>query len=402
MTRLPRTVIALGVVSLCTDFSSEMIYPLLPLFLSSVLGAGAVALGVIEGVAEAAASLLKVASGLWTDRTGRRRPWMLGGYGLAGVVRPLIGLAAVWPAVLALRFIDRVGKGLRTSPRDAMIADVTEPNQRGRAYGFHRAMDHLGAVVGPLAAAGLMAVGLGLRPIFLLAAIPALAAFLVIILAVREPGRTNQKSEDGRPATSDYRLQASSFSRQYKLFLLAVLLFTLGNSTDAFLLLSLSKAGVPAVWVAGLWSAHHLVKMMATYSGGRLADRLGFRWMIVSGWGVYAVIYAAFALVPTTGGLIAVFLAYGLYFGLTEPAEKALVSLMVTPALRGTAFGYYHGIIGLGALPASALFGLIWSQWGAAAAFLTGAGLALAAALALLGINPRPCEPERPGAAPAT
>ncbi|MFH1143102.1 MAG: MFS transporter, partial [Candidatus Eisenbacteria bacterium] len=185
--RLPKTIIALGFVSFFTDFSSEMIYPLLPVFLSSVLGAGAVALGVIEGIAESTASLLKIVSGAWTDRVRRRKPFIVVGYGLAGVVRPLIGLAAAWPFVLGMRFLDRVGKGLRTSPRDALIADVIDPRRRGAAFGLHRAMDHAGAVAGPLVAATLLTIaGLSLRQVFLLAAIPAAAVMLIVLLAVKE------------------------------------------------------------------------------------------------------------------------------------------------------------------------------------------------------------------------
>ena len=375
--RIPRTVIALGVVSLLTDLSSEMIYPLLPIFLASVLGAGAMALGLIEGVAESTAALLKVASGIWTDRTRRRKPLVVAGYTLSGMMRPLIGLAAAWPAVLALRFADRVGKGLRTSPRDALIADVTDSGTRGTAYGFHRAMDHAGAVLGPLVAAALLNfAGLPLRQVFLLSAIPAVAVLVVLLLRVEEPPHPRAESPAGPSLLAPW----SALGPDYRRLLLAVLVFTLGNSTDAFLLLRLNEAGVPTAGIALLWSAHHLVKMNATYFGGQLSDRVGPRAMILAGWLFYAAIYLTFGWLHSAPWLIAVFLAYGIYFGLTEPAERAWVASLVPPQLRGTAFGWYHCAIGLAALPASVAFGLLWQQWGTAVAFTAGAVLAALAA----------------------
>ena len=382
--RIPRTVIALGLVSLLTDLSSEMIYPLLPVFLASVLGAGAMALGLIEGVAESAAALLKVASGIWTDRTRRRKPLILAGYTLSGMMRPLIGLAAAWPAVLALRFADRVGKGLRTSPRDALIADVTDARARGTAYGFHRAMDHAGAVLGPLVAAALLSfAGLPLRQVFLLSAIPAVAVVVVLLLGIKEPALPRVAA----PAASKRLAPWSALGPDYRRLLLAVLIFTLGNSTDAFLLLRLSQAGVSTAGIALLWSAHHVVKMIATYFGGQLSDRVGPRAMILAGWLFYAAIYLTFGWLTSAPWLIAVFLAYGIYFGLTEPAERAWVASLVPPQLRGTAFGWYHCAIGLAALPASVAFGLLWQHWGAAIAFSAGAVLAALAAMLLPGVR---------------
>jgi MFS family permease len=374
--RLPQAVLALGLVSLLTDLSSEMIYPLLPVFLSTVLGAGAVALGIIEGVAESTAALLKVASGIWTDRSRRRKLPILAGYGLAGLVRPLIGLAGGWGFVLAMRFLDRAGKGIRSAPRDALIADVTEEGSRGRAFGFHRSMDHAGAVLGPLVAAGLLALGaFSLRHVFLLAAVPAALVVVVIAAAVREPAAA---AAGGAPPAG---LQVwRQLGKGYRRFLAALVVFTLGNSTDAFLLLSLSQAGVPPPWIAVLWSAHHVVKMAGTWFGGLLADRWGPRRLILSGWILYAAVYAAFAVSAGAGARTVLFLVYGLYYGLTEPAEKAWVARLVAPELRGTAFGFYHAAVGAAALPASLLFGVIMQEMGAAAAFATGAALAAVAA----------------------
>jgi MFS family permease len=376
---LPSTVIALGIVSLLTDLSSEMIYPLLPVFLTSVLGAGPQLLGLIEGVAESTASLVKVVSGLWSDRTPRRKPFVVAGYSLAGAARPLIGLAAAWPAVLLLRFADRVGKGLRTSPRDALIADATPVPLRGAGYGLQRALDHAGAVAGPLVAAALLTLGgISLRTVFLLAIIPAVAVVVVLVAWVRETPRS----------TSPVPVRIGGAWREIgapmRVFLAALLLFTLGNSTDAFLLLRLSSIGLPAARVALVWSAFHVVKMIASFAGGRLSDRVGRKPMMIAGWAFYAAVYGAFAVAGTATAVIVTFLAYGLYYGMTEPVERAWVADLVPPHLRGTAFGLYHGVIGFAALPASLLFGLLWQRFGASVAFFTGSALALVATVLLL------------------
>ena len=378
---LPRTVIALGAVSLFTDLASEMIYPLLPVFLAVTLGAGAVSLGVIEGVAESTAAILKVVSGIWSDRIKRRKPLVLAGYGIAGAVRPLIGFATGWIWVLAIRFADRVGKGLRTSPRDALIADVTDPELRGTAFGLHRSMDHAGAVIGPLIAAALLELaGLGLREVFWLAAIPGVIVMIILIAAVREAPADRAEARE----PPDLRAGLAPLGGGFRRLLLAVLLFTLGNSTDAFLLLRLADAGVAPSWIAVLWSAHHVIKMGATYLGGRLSDARGRRSMIIGGWLLYAAVYVGFALVDQPAALIAVFLGYGIYFGLTEPVERAWVTDLAPAELRGTAFGWYHGTVGLAALPASVLFGLLWAVSGPALAFGAGAGLALIAVALVL------------------
>ncbi len=387
MKKLPGGIILLGFVSLLTDLSSEMIYPLLPVFLSSVIGAGPLALGVIEGIAESTASFFKVVSGIWTDRAGRRKPFIVFGYILSSIVRPLVAFAGSWPFVLAVRFSDRVGKGIRTSPRDAFLADIAPPGQRGTAFGFHRSMDHAGAVLGPLVAAALIGAGaLSMRSVFLLAAIPAAFVMYILVFHLREPKIRAETS-----SSLDLHAHWKDLGCSYKLFLAAILVFTLGNSTDAFLILRMSRAGIPASWIALLWSAHHVVKMGSTYAGGRLCDNLGSRKLIICGWIVYASIYAAFSIVNTPHSLAAVFLLYGIYFGMTEPSEKSLVVELVPAHLRGSAFGYYHFIVGLGALPASLLFGFIWHVAGATAAFLTGAALALLGAVLLLAI---PVPPE--------
>ncbi len=384
MKKLPPTVITLGFISFFTDVSSDMIYPLLPVFLSTVLGGGAVALGVVEGIAESTSALFKILSGFWADRTGRRKPFLLAGYGAAGLARPLIGLAWAWPVVAVIRFIDRAGKGVRVSPRDALIADAVAPTERGRAYGFHRAMDHAGAVTGPLLAAGLLALdGVTLRHVFLLAGLPALVVMAIVVWGIKEPSVVTPPVATVRSGGGGW----SFLNRDFRLFILAMLIFTLGNSTDAFLLLRLSEAGIPVSWVALLWSLLHFVKMTTTYLGGRMSDRLGRRTMIICGWITYALVYLGFGLVESQTGLIVVFLSYGVFFGFTEPAEKAWVADLARPDQRGAAFGAYHGVVGLAAMPASIIFGLIWKTWGPEAAFFTGAALAAAAAVPLFMIR---------------
>lgn len=378
--KLPRTVLALALVSLLTDVSSEMIYPLLPVFLRDVLGASAFAVGTIEGAAESLASLLKLASGWWSDRLRRRKPLVIAGYGLASVARPLIGLAgSVWQ-VAALRLTDRTGKGLRTAPRDALIADSVAPEIRGRAFGFHRASDHLGAVVGPLLAVLLLReLGVGMQTVFLLAAIPAALAMVVLVVGVVEEPRPT--ATGGSEPWSFRRGIPHGVMRPY---LLIVLVFTLGNSTDAFLLLRATDLGVPVGMLPLLWALLHVVKSASSAPSGAWSDRLGRRPLIVGGWLVYALVYWLLGRATSPWHVWALFAVYGVYFGLTEGVEKALVADLARPDERGAAFGWYHLVVSLGALPASALFGAIWELKGATAAFDFGAALAALAGVALI------------------
>jgi MFS family permease len=380
-TRLPATVIALGFVSLLTDASSEMIYPLLPAFLTTVLGAGAVALGTIEGLAETTAAVVKILSGRRTDRTGKRKPLVVGGYSISGLTRPLIGFASVWPAVALFRFVDRVGKGIRTSPRDALIADSVPAEDRGRAYGFHRAMDHAGSVVGPLVAALLLsALGLSLRQVIWLAIVPAIGVILVLVWAVHEP-------EQSEPKIETRAEPAGRLPKPFRSLVVAVVVFTLGNSTDAFFLLRFTDVGIPVAGVAVLWAAHSSVKMVTTWVGGRAADAVGRKPLVLSGWILYAAIYVGFGLVASKATLIVLFLVYGVTFGLTEPAERAWVADLAPRERRGSAFGWYYGAVGIAALPASILFGAVYDLAGPAAAFGVGGGLALVASSLLLRVR---------------
>jgi len=380
--RLPRNVVALGLVSLFTDLSSEMIYPLLPLFLTATLGAGPAVLGAIEGVAETAASLLKLFSGAWSDRLGKRKPLVLAGYGLSSIMRPLMGLAASWSHVLGIRFCDRIGKGVRSSPRDALVAASVPPQDRGRAFGFQRALDHLGAVLGPVAAFALLAgAGLSYRSVFFLAAVPGAVAVAILWILVREAGET-------APAGTGRGILAGGLAPEFRSYLLIVSLFTLGNASDAFLILRSVDAGVPAAYVPLLWGAFHVVKSSLSTHAGILADRWDRRKMVVAGWVLYAAVYAAWGMAKGPGWMVGLFLVYGLHAAATEGAERALVADFVPSDRRGTAFGWFHLAVGIAALPASLLFGILWSRFGAPAAFGVSAALAMLAAGFLLALKP--------------
>jgi len=381
---LSRNVLALGVVSLLTDVSSEMIYPLLPLFLTSVLGAGQTFVGLVEGVAESAASLTKLFSGWLSDRLGRRKGLVVAGYTLSTVSRPLVAFALAPWHVLAVRFSDRLGKGLRTSPRDALIAVSTDPAVRGRAFGFHRSMDHLGAIAGPLLAFGLLAMlGERLRTIFLLAAIPGLLSIVVLVAWVREirPEAILSSAEPRHLRHSDGQL---------RLFLLVVALFTMGNSSDAFLLLRARDTGLAVAHLPLLWTFHHVVKAATGMPGGILSDLKGRRGTIIAGWIVYALAYLGFGAATQPWQIWALFAFYGLYFGLTEGAERALIADLVPSERQASAFGLYHFCVGIVALPSSLLMGYLYEQLGARVAFTFGAMLAGLAALLLLILLRRP------------
>jgi MFS family permease len=386
--RLGRNVLVLAAVSFLTDASSEIIYPLLPIFLTTVLGASASAVGAIEGAAETTSALLKLASGWWSDRVSRRKPLVVIGYALASLVRPLIGVAQSASQVLAIRLIDRVGKGVRGAPRDALIAESVHPSIRGRAFGFHRSADHAGAVVGPLIAFALLRwEQMPLRTVFLLAAIPGLLSVIVLVVGVRETPRTVREVAPS-VASAAPSLRAIGLGRPFWTFFASVLLFTLGNSTDAFLILRANQLGVSVALVPVLWAALHVVKSAASVPGGALSDRLGRKPLILAGWAVYAAVYFAFGRSTQAWHAWALFLAYGVFFGLTEGTERALVADLVGQQRRGTAFGWYNLAIGIGALPASLLFGVVWDRFGPGAAFDLGAGLAVAAAVVLLGVRP--------------
>ncbi|HXQ72161.1 MAG TPA: MFS transporter [Pyrinomonadaceae bacterium] len=392
--RLPRNVVAIGLVSLLNDASSEIIYPLLPIFLTVGLGASAAAIGMIEGLAESISSLLKLFAGYFSDRLGKRKWLVVGGYALASLVRPFLGFANNWHQVLAIRLTDRVGKGVRTAPRDAMIADTVTTEQRGLAFGFHRAMDHGGAMIGPLIGYVLVVLFVANRAtptarefttIFLVASVPAILAVLVAIFFMRE---TQVHAE--RPKEVP-KLSLRGFDGNFKRFLVILALFTLSNSSDSFLLLRASESGVSFIFIPLLWAAHHGTKVLSSLYGGDLSDRIGRKRLIVSGWILYAAVYAGFAFATHAVSIWVLFLIYGIYFGLAEGAEKALVADLVRPEQRGTAYGLYNLAFGITVFPASLLMGMIWDWKGPATAFLISAVMgATAAVLLFLFVRPHP------------
>ncbi len=375
----PRSVWLLGWVSLATDSATEAIYPLLPFFLTQLLGAGAISLGIIEGAAEAANSLLKLGSGRLADRAPRKLPLVLFGYSVSSLARPFIAITTTWTQVFAVRVLDRVGKGVRGAPRDAMLAAVATPDVRGKVFGFHRAMDHVGAVVGPTLATIFLYFYPGrYRTLFALTLVPGLIAIALILLIREDPASVQGPRQANRPgATTAWR------TRPFFLFMIVLTIFTLGNSSDAFLLLRLTDAAGTARYVPAMWAGLHVVKASVSVAGGSWSDRIGRKSVIGLGWLVYALVYGGFAASHSIGALLAWFLVYGFYFGFAEGTEKALVADLAAPEARGTAFGIYTAVQGIGALAASVLFGVIWDAYGAAAAFGVGAALALVATILL-------------------
>ncbi|MBN2412779.1 MFS transporter [candidate division KSB1 bacterium] len=420
---IPRNVITLGIVSLFTDAASEMIYPLVPIFVT-LLGSSALILGVIEGVAETTAAMLKLVSGIISDKIGKRKLLVVIGYGISTLVRPLTGLVSAAWQIIFVRMTDRIGKGIRTAPRDALIASSVDNSIRGKAYGFHRAMDHAGAVAGPFLALIVLAVLIlvfkmqdtlsVLRWTFLLALIPGICALLALLLFVEEKA-------DPVPTGKKFNFSLRQFDKNFISYLFIVLLFTLGNSSDAFLLLRVQEAVhdsrslyscvystpfindmvrgfgdlqaqrklIDILFIPLVWAFFHIIKVAFSTSLGALSDKIGRKIVINIGWGIYAFVYLAFALLdrfPDSLQIIVTFILfaiYALYYAFCEGAEKAFVADIVKPEQSGGAFGLFNFTIGLGALPASIIFGLLYKEFGAMAAFGTGAFLACVAMVLL-------------------
>lgn len=376
---LPRTVVVLGFVSLLNDFASEMIVPLIPILLAGVIGAGPVALGLIEGVAEAVASFLRLWAGRWSDALGKRKPLALAGYTLSNIARPLLAFAGSWVAVLGLRSLDRVGKGLRSAPRDALVADAAPAAIRGHAFGFQRALDNGGAVGGSLVAAAVLAwSGLPLQQVILFSAIPGVLAVLLLAFGVREAPAARPAAARVAPGLS-WRLLSVPMRR----YLAVLALFTFARVSETFIVLLGYQMGVGTVQLLLLWAALNLAKALTSTAGGRLADRIGRAPLILLSWTAFALAFLLLGKVEGSIGLWVVTVGYGLCFGLGEGAEKALISDCAAPREQGTAFGWYYMILGLAAIPAGLAFGLLWQLQSAAMAFFYAAGVAALSALLL-------------------
>jgi MFS family permease len=379
----------LGLISLLNDSASEMIYPLLPIFLTSTLGATPAIVGLIEGAADGLASILKLAAGSISDRLPRRKPLVVAGYALAAASRALIAVAGRWPAVLTARLVDRTGKGIRSAPRDAIIADVTPPEQRGRAFGFHRALDHTGAVVGPLLALlFLQVVHVELRTLFMIAVIPGAIGVVLLMLFLKEvPSERTSNSATEQP---------SNPPRRFWLAIATIALFSLANSSDAFLILRAHSAGVATAMLPALWAAHHVIKSAFSTRAGALSDRGNRRVLLAAGWASYAAIYFAFPFAHSLMAFVTLFVLYAIPFTLSEGAERAWIADIVPAAARGKSYGIYYLANGLCVLAGTALFGAIYERVSPRAAFVTGASLALAASVAVIASSgkttPRPAE----------
>lgn len=373
---LDRNVFSAGWVSFFMDVSSEMIYPLVPLFLSTVLGVNKSVIGLIEGIAEATASVLKIFSGWVSDRIGKRKGLMLAGYAVSTASRPLIALAGGWQQVLASRFVDRLGKGVRTAPRDAIIADSTDTTHLGRAFSFHRAMDTLGAVVGPLIALLVLTRSAqNYRLVFWLSMVPGLIAVLIIVLFITEK-RAAHVSVAERP-----RLSLRQFDGRVKFFILITALFALGNSSDAFLILRAEQVGIPTAVIPAVYLMFNLIYALSSIPAGIAADRYGKKRLILLGFVLFSGLYYGFAVAASSSVVWLLFAGYGLFMGLTEGIHKAFLASIIPPDSKATAFGLHATAIGLAALPSSLIAGLLWDRVSPSATFYFGAATAAAAAL---------------------
>ena len=382
--RLPLTVWALGFTSLLTDVGSEMIFPLLPAFLAS-LGAGPTFLGLVEGLADATASFFKLGAGYVADRSTRKKPFVIFGYTLAALMRPLMAMVAAPWQVLAVRLADRVGKGVRSAPRDVLIANAVPAERAGRAYGLHRAMDHAGAVFGPLCATGLLGLGLPVRHVFAAALVPGVLA-VIMLRFVRESAPVAARA----PEQAAARAEAAAAARAVPLptaffrYLAVLALFSMGASSDAFLLVRARELGVAVALLPMLWTVLHVSKVASSYLGGAWSDRVPRARLITLGWAIYALSYLGFGMARAAWQVWPLFVVYGIYYGLSEPTEKAIVRDLAPRAAQGRAFGLYNFVVGFSAVPAGLITGFVWERVGPQAALGLGAALAGAASVALL------------------
>lgn len=377
----PRNVFFMGWVSLFTDISSEMIVSVLPLFLSNVIGASKTTIGIIEGIAESTASILKVFSGWLSDLFQRRKSLVVGGYTLSTLAKGFLPFASTSFEVLAFRFFDRVGKGVRSAPSDALIADSTPANMRGKSFGFHRAMDSTGAVIGPLIAF-LVLTFLnkdGYRILFWIALIPAVIAIMIMVFYVKE--KRVPASSQPSPVT---RFSFEGFNIGFFLLLGIVVIFMLGNSSDAFLLLRAENVGVPVALVPLTYLLFNVVYALTAFPAGAFSDKIGRIWMILGGYLIYSFVYFGFATVSNPWMVPVLFAIYGIYMGMTDGVIRAYVADLVPAQSRGTAYGIYYTVVGITLLPASIIAGILWQNIGPSAPFYFGFALSLAAAFLLI------------------
>ena len=382
----------LGVVSFLTDVSSEMIFTLVPLLLTNVLGAATTVVGLVAGLSESTDAIFRIFSGWFSDKLGRRKLLAVLGYSISTVAKPFMYLATSWGAVLAVRFSDRVGKGIRTSSRDALIADSVSAGERGRGFGLHRAMDTSGAVLGLAIAAVIIylvqggGIELGLKTyqwLVLVGVIPAVLAVLVLLLFVQEKQKKDSPGDDPQRVLSLSGLKAG-FDTRFKIFLAIMVVFTLGNSSDFFVILRAQNLEVPLIQVVMMLVLFNATYAITSLPMGILSDRLGRRRVITLGWFIYALVYLGLALASSVGQVWLLLAGYGVYYGVVEGVARALVADLVPPEKRGTAYGLYHGVVGLTLLPASLIAGWLWGAVSPAAPFYLGAGLALVAMLGIM------------------
>lgn len=375
--KFPRAVFWLSIASFFGDIASETIYPLLPLFLTQVLGVNIMYIGVLEGVAEAIASVTKLFAGYFSDKFKMKSPIVVAGYAIS-TCRSLIGLATAPWQVLAIRYSDRLGKGIRSAPRDAWLASYTTPQTRGRIFGFNRAMDNLGATLAPLLATAFLYFLPGkYQVLFILTFIPGLMSIFCVLKARSQGEGTTIEAPKEKISWRD----AAKLPKHFWYFLFVILIFTISNSADAFLILRLKDVGVPVYLIPTLWAGLNLVKMFSSIWGGEFSDRVGPKTSIVIGWLIYAIAYLAFAQMNDPWAMSFVFLGYGIFFGLTEAPEKSIVTALVPGHLRGTAFGFYHLTCGLGLMPASLICGYLWNEYGANVALMFGALVSFASVI---------------------
>ncbi len=384
-----RNVFILGLVSLFTDLSNEIILRTIPLFLANVLGVKTSIIGLVEGIAESTSTVLKVFSGWFSDRVGKRKPLTVLGYSLSSLSKPFLYFAASWPAVFAVRFVDRVGKGIRTSPRDALIADSTEPGEMGKAFGLHRTLDPLGAVLGT-AMAGFLVLWSQkgtvildrsiFRYLVLLSLVPAAITVILLVAGVKEPVKPRIKEKHDKSE----KLKLQGFPKSFLVFLIINVVFALGNSSDAFLILRAQKLGTTLAGIFFLLAVFNIVSALLSLPAGILSDRLGRKKLLICGWIIYSLVYVGFAYAKISWHIWILYSVYGAYYGITDGAARALVADVVAPGQRGAAYGLYNAAVGISALPASFIAGVLWDKFGSPAPFIFGSVLALAAAVGLL------------------